>query len=151
MAPIRILLADDHPLFLETAAHYLGLHEDITVVGTAEGGRQALELAQRLAPQIVLIDLAMPDMSGLEVIPQLAAAQPELGIIILTLLDTAQYRKAGKAAGADDFVAKARMTVDLLPAIRRVAESRGSRVPAAGCEQRNAPACAGPAVNGGLN
>jgi two-component system NarL family response regulator len=76
---------------------------------------------------MMLIDLAMPDLPGLLAIPRLREAQPGLGIIALTLHDTEGYRQASLKAGADDFVAKARLTDDLLPAIRRVALAGGGR------------------------
>ncbi len=122
--PIRILLADDHPIFLNITSRFLEEQEGVVVVGAARGGREALLLARDLGPEVVLIDLMMPDLSGLEVIPRLRLAHPGLGIIALTLLDADGYRTASLAAGADDFVAKATITDDLLPAIRRVARAR---------------------------
>ena len=122
--PIRILLADDHPIFLNITTRFLEEQEGVVVVGAATGGREALLLAQNLGPEVVLIDLVMPDLSGLETIPRLRSAHPGLGIIALTLLDAGGYRTASLAAGADDFVAKATITDDLLPAIRRVARAR---------------------------
>jgi DNA-binding NarL/FixJ family response regulator len=92
-------------------------------VGAAGGGEEALALAQDLEPHIVLIDLAMPGLSGLETIPHLRAMLPEVGIIALTMLDTNSYWQAALAAGANDFVPKASLDTDLLPAIRRVAQA----------------------------
>ena len=95
-------------------------HGDVDLVGTAGGGVEALSKAQKLRPQVILLDLAMPDLPGLEIIPRLREVVPEMRIIALTMLDTEEYRKAALAAGADEFVPKADLNTDLLPAIRRV-------------------------------
>jgi len=91
--------------------------------GPARGGEEALTQAQNLKPEVVLIDLHMPGLSGLETIPRLRAMLPEVSIIALTLLDAKVYRQAALAAGADDFVPKANLSTELLPAIRRVAQT----------------------------
>jgi DNA-binding NarL/FixJ family response regulator len=124
------MLADDHQLFLSVTTVYLRQYTDLLVIGQTTQGRETLALAQNLKPQVVLIDLIMPDLPGLEVIPRLRAEMPEVGIIALTLHDSDGYRKASLAAGADDFITKSRITTDLLPAIKRVALARG-----AGAEQ----------------
>jgi DNA-binding NarL/FixJ family response regulator len=122
MDPIRVLLVDDNPTFLRIAARFLREHCDgeLEVVGALCGGQAAVEEAPKLRPQVILLDLAMSDLHGLEAIPLLRAELPEVGIIALTLLDTEGYRQAAQAAGADGFVAKATMSTDLLPTIRRV-------------------------------
>ncbi len=121
MDPISVLLVDDSPTFLGIATQFLQQHDELTVVGVVHGGREAVAQARLLCPDIVLIDMAMPDLSGLEVIPHLREVNPELGIIALTLYDTDAYRQAALMVGADDFVAKAAMHTHLLPAIRRLA------------------------------
>ena len=120
MAPISVLLVDDNPTFLRIVGRYLQVEDDVTVVGTAEGGDEALALVHSLKPDIVLTDLAMPKVSGMETILRMRAAWPKMGIIALTLLDTAGYRQAALTAGADDFVAKDALNTDLMPTIRRV-------------------------------
>jgi DNA-binding NarL/FixJ family response regulator len=120
---IRVLLVDDHEPFLRVATDFLQRHHELVVVGTAREGEEALAQAQALHPQIILLDLNMPGLNGLETIPRLRVMLPEAGIIALTLLDVNIYRKPALAAGADDFVAKASLTTDLLPAIRRVAQT----------------------------
>ena len=123
MKPISVLLVDDNPVFLSTAARFLQYHDEIVLVGTAAGGKDGFEQFQKLKPDIVLVDLCMTDLPGLELIPQLRAALPRIGIIALTTMDEDAYRQAALAAGADDFVTKDNITTDLLPAIRRVAET----------------------------
>ena len=122
MNPISVLLVDDSPRFLQAATRFLQEHcaDDILVVGAAEGGEEGLNQARRLQPRVVLLDLCMPGMSGLDAIPLLREALPKTCIIALTLFDTDTYRQAAMKAGADGFVPKAALTSDLLPAIRRV-------------------------------
>jgi DNA-binding NarL/FixJ family response regulator len=126
---IRVLLVDDHEAFLRVATEFLKRHNELNklaVVGVARGGEEALTLAQDLRPQVILIDLNMPGLNGLETIPRLRAMLPEAGIIALTLLDPKVYRQAALAAGADDFVPKGNLSTDLLPAIRQVVGSEMS-------------------------
>ncbi len=127
MKPISVLLVDDNPAFLRIVTRFLQQHDDVVVVGAAGGGEEALALAQDLQPDIVLIDLAMPGLSGLETIPRLRAMLPKVGIIALTVLDTNSYRQAALEAGANDFVPKASLNTDLLLAIRRVAQGTPAR------------------------
>ena len=123
MNPISVLIADDNPTFLRIVTRFLEeqSRKTVSVVATARGGEEALAQAEALRPQVVLIDLNMPGLSGLEAIPRLRRALPDAGIIAVTLLDTDGYRQAALAAGADDFVSKMTLNTDLLPAIRRVA------------------------------
>jgi DNA-binding NarL/FixJ family response regulator len=119
LKPISVLLVDNNPVFLRVAARFLETHAEVVVVGTAAGGEEALTRAQELQPQVILLDLAMPDLPGLQAIPRLREMLPDMGIIALTMLDTDGYRRAALAAGADEFVPKAAMHTDLLPSIRR--------------------------------
>ena len=117
---LGVLLVDDNQMFLDTAIAFLQRHNELLDIGTALEGTKALVQAQELQPQVILIDLDMPDLSGLETIPRLRAMLPHTGIIALTLLNGSAYRRAALAAGADEYVPKAAMTTDLLPAIQRV-------------------------------
>ncbi|MBN1811168.1 MAG: response regulator transcription factor [Anaerolineae bacterium] len=121
MNAVSILLVDDNPIFLHCAKRFLQRRQDVIVVGTVSGGKWAVNLAQNLKPDVALIDLSMSDLPGLELIPQLRAALPDIRIIALTLFDTDDYRQAALAAGADGFVSKNTMNTDLMPAIQRVA------------------------------
>ncbi len=119
--PTRILLVDDHPMFLHLIADYLRLNgaDEVTVVGVAHDGEEALYLAKKLRPKIVLLDLIMPGPSGFDTIPRLRALVPKVHIIILTARDLPAYRQATLDAGADDFVTKTNMFTELMPTIRR--------------------------------
>ena len=123
MGPIRVMLVDDNPTFLRILSDFLREEEEVLVVGTAGSGEEALAKAQGLQPQVILLDLAMPGMGGLDAIPLLRKTVPETRIIALTMLDTNGYRDAALAAGADEFVAKGNLSADLLPAIRRAVRS----------------------------
>jgi two-component system response regulator DesR len=119
-----VLLVDDNLTFLRIVMRFLEAHDDIVVVGAVGGGEEALTQVRDLEPDIVLIDIAMPNlMGGLQFIPRLRAALPSVGVIALTLIGTDGYRQAALEAGADDFVPKAAMGADLLSAIRRVKQA----------------------------
>jgi len=125
MTPISLLLVDDSATFLYFVSRFLReQHSDeVMIAGLAEGGEAGLAQAQALRPDIVLIDLAMPGLPGLKAIPRLREALPNLGIIALTLMEPNGYRQAALAGGADEFVSKATLATDLLPAIRRVMQA----------------------------
>jgi two-component system response regulator DegU len=125
MNPISVLLVDDNSTFLQILARFLRTQyqDEVVVVGTASGGKEALRTSQDLQPQVILLDLAMPDVPGLDVIPVLRTRMPDVIIIALTLWDTDAYREAARAAGADAFVSKASLSTDLLPAIRRLVQA----------------------------
>jgi DNA-binding NarL/FixJ family response regulator len=122
--PISVLAVDDNPRFLAILTRFLRTRhpDEVIVVGVAKGGFEALTQADALQPQMVILDLAMPDMPGWEVIPRLRKAHPKIGIIVLTLLDPSGYRERTLKAGADEFVAKSVLGAELLPAIRRVSQ-----------------------------
>ena len=122
------MLVDDNPTFLRVTTQFLATHADVIVAGTANGGEEALTQAQALQPQIILIDLAMPDLPGLKAIPRLREMLPEAGIIALTVMNTRSFREAALHAGANIFLPKANMRTDLLPAIRQLARGNGPEV-----------------------
>lgn len=118
------MLVDDNPTFLGIVTRFLEQYDEIEVVNGVNGGEEAVAQAHRLRPDLVLIDLAMPKVSGMEAILRLRAAWPRMGIIALTLLDTNGYRQAALTAGADEFVPKDSLNAELIPAIRRVAAAK---------------------------
>jgi DNA-binding NarL/FixJ family response regulator len=117
-----VLLVDDEKTFLRIETLFLETHyrSEINVVGTATSGEECLAQAQLLAPEVILIDLNMPGLSGLQTIPLLRIMFPETRIIALTLNDGESSRRAVLAAGGNELVSKAMMSTDLMPAIRRV-------------------------------
>lgn len=127
MDAISVLLVDDSPIFTRAVTYLLQGYDNIHVVGIAENGRDGLELCHSLRPHIVLMDLAMPGLSGLQVIPRLRTRFPGTGIIILTLKDSDHYRRATLQAGADDFISKSELNACLVPAIERIAGQHNIR------------------------
>lgn len=123
MASISVMLVDDNPMFLRATAQFLEAHDDMVVVGTADGGDAALAQAQDLQPQAVLIDLAMPGLPGLETIPRLRQMMPHVGIIALTVMNSQGFRQAALQAGADAFIPKATMRTDLVSVIRQIVQN----------------------------
>jgi DNA-binding NarL/FixJ family response regulator len=121
-----VMLVDDSEAFLRAAVEFLEQPEELAVVGTARSGREALDQAPQLKPDVILLDLKMPDLTGFEVLPQLRAMLPTAGIIILTLYDFEGYREAALANGADESILKDKLDTDLLPAIKRIAQIKGT-------------------------
>jgi DNA-binding NarL/FixJ family response regulator len=118
-----VLLVDDNPTFLRILTRFLAdqREEDLRVVGAVVGGREAMAQAERLQPEVILLDLEMPDVSGLDLLPRLRATVPNTRLVALTLMDPDNYKAAALAAGADAFVSKASLEHDLLPAIHGLA------------------------------
>ena len=117
---IRILLVDDSIKFLDNIAGFLAEFKDLVVVGTAQNGNDALSLAANLQPDVVLLDVNMPGLSGIETTPHLRRILPEAGIIILSFHNSDAYKETALIAGADDFIPKDTLTYALIPAIHRV-------------------------------
>jgi len=125
MGPTTLLLVDDHVILLRILSDFLGGEEGILVVGTAGSAEEALEKAKELQPQVILLNLlVMPGLGDLSAIPRLRSMMPDVGIIVLTVLDAKAYREAALTAGADDFVAEASLYTDLIPAIQRLTQGR---------------------------
>ncbi|NJP05111.1 MAG: response regulator [Chloroflexaceae bacterium] len=126
--PIPVLLVENNPIFLRIALlllqkHY---HNEVVVIGAAGRGEDALIQARELRPSVVLLDLGMPGLTSLEIIPRLRKILPCVGIVALGLLDTYGSRQAALSAGADEFIPKASLNSDLMPAIWRVMQSEWS-------------------------
>lgn len=122
MSSIRTLLVDDSPQFLEAAMRFLSSDPHIEIVGSTLSGKEALEKVISLNPDLVLIDLAMPDMNGLETTRHIKSQPGAPQVIILTLYDNSEYRTASESVRADGFVAKSDFGADLLPLIHGLFE-----------------------------
>jgi DNA-binding NarL/FixJ family response regulator len=117
MSSIRTLLVDDSPQFIEATIRFLSSVPNIEIVGTTLSGKEAIDKVTSLNPDLVLIDLAMPGMNGLETTRYIKSRPGAPQVIILTLHDNFEYRLASEAANADGFIAKSNLGVDLLPMI----------------------------------
>lgn len=120
-SPIRVLVVDDQLIVRAGVCSLLTGVADIVVVGEAEDGRQAVEEAKRCNPQVILMDLRLPHLDGVEATRQILAAQPEVGIVILTTADAETEVLTAVGAGALGYVAKTSRREEFLEAIRRVA------------------------------
>ena len=120
MPPLRLLLADDHRLFRQGLRQMCELKGGFTVVGEAENGRLAVELAVQTKPDVVLMDIQMPEMDGVEATRQITALVPEARVIILTMYRQDNYVFEAIRAGARGYLLKDTDWGDLLEAIRAV-------------------------------
>ena len=114
-ARLTVLLVDDNATFLATVSKTLGMLPKVTVVGQALDGAQALALAQQLHPDLMLLDIVMPGMTGLEVAQAMQAWDTAPKVLFLTMHDNDAYRAAAKKLGALGLVGKANFVADLLP------------------------------------
>jgi DNA-binding NarL/FixJ family response regulator len=121
----RILAVDDSPIFLEAAMSLLAAVGGIEVVGTANSGHEALERVDDLEPDLVLLDLDMLGMGGLEVARRLAGRPARPRVVIMTIYAEEAYRRAALKAGADGFLRKSELEDRLLPLIRALLPDRG--------------------------
>jgi len=122
----RILLVDDSPIFLASVVSLLAEVEGIEVVGTAMSGREALERVAVLEPDLVLMDLRMPEMNGLEAARHLAVLPRRPRVVIMTVHGDKAYRTAALKAGADSFLRKVELEDRLLPLIRTLLTGCGA-------------------------
>jgi DNA-binding NarL/FixJ family response regulator len=116
----RILIADDHRLFAEALEAILGSDERIEVAGYARDGREAVDLYQRLAPDLVLMDIAMPVLDGLQATEEIRAIDPRARILILTGSNARSDVDRARRAGAAGYVTKDRIAAELIDAIVEV-------------------------------
>jgi len=119
--PIRLLLADDQPLLRTGFRMVLGAEPDLDIVGEAGDGAEAVDLARRLLPDVVLMDIRMPRMDGVAATRAIVAAGLPVRVLILTTFDLDEYVVGALRAGASGFLAKDVRADDLVTAIRTVA------------------------------
>ncbi|MCA1645824.1 MAG: response regulator transcription factor [Chloroflexi bacterium] len=117
---IRVLVVDDHPIVRQGLVSVLGDEEDLEVVGEAGTGREAVARVARLQPDVVLLDLEMPDLDGVHAIPQLLALRPGLGIVVFTAYDTDERVLGAVRAGARGYLLKGASAEEIARGIRAV-------------------------------
>ncbi len=127
--PVRILLADDQPLLRTGFRMVLGAEDDLDIVGEAGDGAEAVELARRLQPDVVLMDIRMPRMDGVAAPRAIVAAKLPVRVLILTTFDLDEYVVGALRAGASGFLAKDVPADDLVTAIRTVAAGEAAVAP----------------------
>lgn len=122
MTAIRVLIVDDHTLFREGLQAIFLVVQDIEIVGEAASGRQAIELAQELRPDVILMDIQMADLNGVAACQQILSVQPDTGIIMLTMLEDSASLFAAICAGARGYVLKGADKAEVLKTIHAVAQ-----------------------------
>lgn len=130
--PLCILLADDHPILREGLALILDNQTDMTVVGEASNGREAVEVFRQLQPDVTVMDLRMPEMSGVEALTAIRAEFSTACIILLTTYDGDEDIYRGLRAGAKSYLLKDASTQEILSAIRQVCTGKNHIPPAVG-------------------
>ncbi len=130
-AKIRVLMVDDHAILREGLRALLSYYEDVEVVGEAQDGGEALTRVSELLPDVVLMDIAMPGMNGLEATRLIHAQYPQTHVLILTQHEDPQYVVPLLQAGASGFVTKRALGTDLINALRVVAKGETFLFPTA--------------------
>jgi DNA-binding NarL/FixJ family response regulator len=127
---IRILLADDHGLVRQGFSMILGAEADMEVVGQAGNGREAVEMAEKLQPDLVIMDVTMPELNGIEATRRLAISLPRTRVLALSMHKDSAYVREILRAGARGYLLKDSGDADLLKAVRSVANGEGYISPA---------------------
>ena len=120
MGNIKVLLADDHTIVRKGLRSLLEEEEGIEVIGEAEDGREAIKLVEKLHPDIVVMDIAMPGLNGLEATRQLRRLYPEIKILILSMYANEEYVFQTLQAGAQGYLVKKAAPLELMSAIKAV-------------------------------
>jgi two-component system response regulator NreC len=127
---IKILLADDHTIVRQGLKLILSANSDLQVVGEAANGREAIELASKLKPDIVLMDVAMPELNGIEATRRMVQENQRLRVLVLSMHKEPVYIREILRAGARGYILKDAIDTELLNAVRSVARGDGYISPA---------------------
>ncbi len=119
---MRVLVVDDHPAFRKALTSALRMVDDIEVAGEAGGGVAACEEATHLEPDVILMDLSMPDLSGIDAMKKIHETKPDLPVVILTAHADEGVERAAREAGASGFLAKGIGLQDLVVVLQEAAE-----------------------------
>ena len=131
MDKIKILMVDDHALMRDGIGALLGLHDDIEIVGEASEGKEAIKKARELAPDVIIMDIAMPGMDGLEATRRIRKENPKMKVLVLTQYDTREYILSAIKAGAAGYIPKRALGSELVAAIRTVYQGNSFLYPSA--------------------
>jgi DNA-binding NarL/FixJ family response regulator len=126
MSPFRILLADDHPIFLLGVRSLLGSHEGWEVCGEAADGRDAVEKCRQLKPDLVVLDIGMPRLNGMDAARQILRSNPNQRILVLTDVDSEQVIRECLEAGVRGWVFKTDKAQDLITAVEALGQQRST-------------------------
>jgi DNA-binding NarL/FixJ family response regulator len=123
--PARLLIVDDHDLIRESTQLMLEGEPDLEVVGEAVNGRHALELCRRLRPDLVLMDVRMPEMDGLTATREIKKEMPAISVLVVSAYESEDYRREAASVGATDYILKDAERRQLLEAVRAALGQRG--------------------------
>lgn len=129
MARTKVLIADDHAIVREGVRMILAKEQDIEVVGEAEDGRQALDLVDQRRPNVVIMDLSMPGMGGIEATKKVKEQHPDVNVLALTMHEDESYVFQLLRAGASGYVLKRAAAHDLVQAVRAAAKGEAFLYP----------------------
>jgi DNA-binding NarL/FixJ family response regulator len=121
---VRILMVDDHPLMRATLAEIFDAQQDLEVVGQAGDGEQAVQLARALSPDVIVMDIYMPRLSGLEATRRIIAHSPACHVLMVTSGRLEDHRRDAQEAGALGLVAKGSSSAELVGAVRAVSKGK---------------------------
>jgi two-component system response regulator NreC len=124
MKRIRILIADDHGIVRKGLRLQLEQHKEFDIVGEATEGREAVRMAEELSPDVVIMDIAMPNLNGIQATAQVVKKNPQIGVIILSMYSDETYLMRTLAVGAKGYLLKESAEVDLDNAVRAVADGK---------------------------
>ncbi|MFT3943031.1 MAG: response regulator transcription factor [Ancrocorticia sp.] len=119
MTEIRVLITDDDPLVRVALSHFVSRDPEVTVVGEAENGLEALEAVERLQPNAVMIDIRMPEMDGIEATEKIKTRWPEICVLAVTTLDTSDAVLPMLSAGASGYILKESSSDEILNALKQ--------------------------------
>jgi two-component system response regulator NreC len=128
---IRVLVADDHTILRSGLRMLLNAQPDIEVIGEASDGRQAISETQQLQPDVILMDITMPTINGIEATRQIKSLLPEVKVLILTMHENEEYLFRALRAGASGYILKEAADTELITAIRLIQEGRSYLSPSA--------------------
>jgi DNA-binding NarL/FixJ family response regulator len=131
MDKIKVLLVDDHAIMRDGIRALLGLHDDIEIIGEASEGQEAIEKTRDLSPDVIVMDVAMPGMDGLEATRRIKKQLPTVKVIVLTQYDNKEYILSAIKAGAAGYVPKRALGSELVSAIRTVYRGESFLYPSA--------------------
>lgn len=120
MGRIRILLVDDHDLVRRNVRRLLAAHADFNLVGEATNGHEAVREARKHQPDVVLLDISLPELTGLEALPLILKASPNVKVLMVSNHDDFHFARASFSAGASGFLTKSDLSSELAQAIRQV-------------------------------
>jgi DNA-binding NarL/FixJ family response regulator len=119
--PIRVLIVDDQPPFREAARMVVEITDGFEVAGEAVTGEESLQMVEELSPDLVLMDINLPGIDGIEATQRIAHDHPDVTVLVLSTYEAEEYEPRALAAGAAGFIGKADLTPDVLESIRNSA------------------------------